>query len=131
MKDPRIAVAAEAIHQHRPFIHESWVPEDFTKHATAAINAIDAMDVPKKPWQQMLLEADGIISGHSGEAYHTYYVMSYGKIYVAVEVIDSGKIHVSLAGEIEPFAMNFIMRYSPSPIARADKIKAIRKAYQK
>ena len=41
MTDPRIEAAAVAIHDIRPWIHESWEPSDYREQATAALAAAD------------------------------------------------------------------------------------------
>lgn len=80
-----------------------------------------------KPWQRLLLESDGIVKGHSGETYDTYYYVNYGKTYVATEM-GTGKVFVDWVEDIEAFNMRFIERYSTSPIARDYKIKQLQKA---
>lgn len=80
-----------------------------------------------KSWQRLLLETDGIVKGHSGEAYDTYYYLNYGRTYVATEM-GTGKVFIDCVEDIEAFNMRFIERYSTSHIARNYKIRQLHKA---
>ncbi len=76
-----------------------------------------------KPWQELLLDEDRIVRGHSGESYESFYIrQTRGGETRVMTSMDDGGVHSNLVERIEPFNMMFIQRYSTSDAVRRRKL---------